>query len=56
MQEITLTVTIEEANAILALLGEQPTKSGAYPLLIKLKSQGDAQVAPAEETSEEVAE
>lgn len=56
MQEINWTVTIEEANAILGLLGEQPTKSGAYPLVLKLKAQGDAQVAPAEETSDEVAE
>lgn len=54
MQELTWAVTVEEANYILALLGEQPTKSGAYPLLIKLKEQGEAQVGSAEAVSEEV--
>ena len=46
--EIKFTMTVEEANAILQVLGQLPTSSGAYPLLIKLKAQADEQVQPAE--------
>lgn len=54
MQEITLTLTVEEANAVLAALGQLPTSTGVFPLLRKIKEQGDAQVPPAppEETTE----
>jgi hypothetical protein len=47
MQEITLTLTVEEANAVLAALGQLPTSTGVFPLLKKIKEQGDAQVPPA---------
>lgn len=47
MQEITLTLTVEEANAVLAALGQLPTNTGVFPLLRKIKEQGDAQVPPA---------
>lgn len=55
MQEITLTLTVEEANAVLAALGQLPTSTGVFPLLRKIKEQGDAQVPPAppEETTAE---
>lgn len=46
--EITLKVSVDEANAILQVLGQLPTSSGAYPLLMKLKGQADEQVKPAE--------
>jgi hypothetical protein len=46
MKEITWTLSIEEASAILSVLGDLPTKTGAFPLLIKLKDQADAQVPP----------
>jgi hypothetical protein len=45
MQEITLTLSVEEVNGILQVLGELPTKTGAYVLLTKIKQQAEAQVA-----------
>ena len=42
--EITLKLTVEEVNGILAVLGDLPTKSGAYPLVMKIKEQADPQV------------
>ena len=45
--DITLTLTVEEANAVLAALGQLPTSTGVFPLLKKIKEQGDAQVPPA---------
>ena len=51
--EINLTLTIEEVNAVLFALGEVPTKSGFFPLMQKIKQQGDAQV-PAEQNQQEV--
>lgn len=49
--ELTLTLNVEEVNAVLQTLGNLPTSSGAYPLLMKIKQQAEAQVpqdAPAE--------
>ena len=40
-----------EINAILAVLGDLPSKSGTWPLMRKIKVQADAQMA---ETEEEV--
>lgn len=57
--EITLTLTIEEANTVLAALGQLPTNTGVYPLMKKIKEQGDIQVPPPTEQeppAEEVAE
>ena len=42
-----------EINAILAILGDLPSKSGTWPLMMKIKVQADAQIA---ETEEEVVE
>ncbi len=42
-----------EINAILAILGDLPSKSGTWPLMMKIKVQADAQMA---ETEEEVVE
>ena len=39
-------LTIDEINLILAGLSELPTKSGAYPVAMKVKTQADAQLAP----------
>ena len=41
---ITLTLTIEEVNAILHTLGNLPTSSGAWPLVMKIKEQAELQV------------
>jgi hypothetical protein len=38
-------LTLEEVNAVLQTLGNLPTSSGAYPLLVKIKEQAEAQVA-----------
>ena len=42
-----------EINAILAVLGDLPSKSGTWPLMMKIKVQADAQMA---ENEEEVVE
>ena len=42
-----------EINAILAVLGDLPSRSGTWPLMMKIKVQADAQIA---ETEEEVVE
>jgi len=44
MKELTLTLTAEEINAILQTLGQLPTSSGAWPLVVKIKEQAEAQV------------
>lgn len=44
MNEINWTLTLEEASAILTVLGDLPTKTGAFPLLLKLKEQTNDQV------------
>ena len=42
--EIKLELTVEEINAILQTLGNLPTSSGAYPLMLKVKEQAEAQL------------
>lgn len=39
-------LTIEDVQLILAGLSELPTKSGAFPVAMKVKTQADAQLAP----------
>jgi hypothetical protein len=41
---ITWTITEEVANAILGVLGNLPTSSGAFPILVDLKKQTDSQI------------
>ena len=46
-----------EINAILAILGDMPSKAGTWPLMMKIKVQADAQlVEPEEEEGEEETE
>lgn len=47
--ELTLKLTVEEVNAILQVMGELPTKTGAFPLVMKIKQQADAQLPKPEE-------
>ena len=47
MQDITLTLTVEETNAILQVLGDLPTKTGAWNLVVKIKGQAEAQMSEA---------
>jgi hypothetical protein len=50
--EIQLKLTIDEVNAILAILGQMQNQSGTFPLLLKIKEQGEAQVPKAEVSAE----
>jgi len=45
MSEIIWTLSLEEASAILSVLGDLPTETGAFPLLLKLKEQTNDQAA-----------
>ena len=48
--EITLKLTVLEANTILHYLGKLPTETNVWPLAMGIKEQADAQVpAPAAE-------
>ena len=42
--EVTLKLTVEECNGILATLGQLPTSSGAWPLVCKIKEQAESQL------------
>ena len=46
--DLHLTLTVDEVNGILQVLGDLPTKSGAYPLVMKIKEQAEQQI-PKEE-------
>jgi hypothetical protein len=48
MKDITLTLSVDHINAILQTLGQLPTSSGAFPLLIEIKRQADAQLQESE--------
>jgi hypothetical protein len=50
--EVTLKLTIEEVNGILATLGSLPTSSGAWPLAVKIKEQAESQVPKEKEKDE----
>ena len=50
---IQLNLTIEETNAVLQTLGQLPTSSGVFPLLLKIKGQAEAQVPPPPVSTEE---
>jgi len=50
-KDIVLTLNIEEVNGILQCLGQLPTSSGAWPLVVKIKEQATAQL-PVEEKTE----
>lgn len=43
MNEIELKLHIEEVNSILVVLGDLPTKSNAWPLIMKIKRQIELQ-------------
>ena len=42
--ELNITLNVEEVNAVLQTLGNLPTSSGAFPLLMKIKQQAEAQL------------
>ena len=48
--DLNITLNVEEVNAVLQTLGNLPTSSGAWPLVVKIKEQAEAQIgAPAQE-------
>jgi hypothetical protein len=49
MSEAKLEMTLEEAVAIVNLLGSLPTSQGGFPLWQKLKAQVEAQVPKTDE-------
>jgi len=46
---MTLDLDINEINFILQTLGELPSKSGVWPLIVKIKEQAEAQVTKAKD-------
>ena len=44
MKTVLIDLSVDEVNAILQVFGDLPTKSGVYPLLIKIKDQAEAQL------------
>jgi hypothetical protein len=48
--EITLKLSVEEINSILHVLGDLPSKTGAWPLIVKIKEQAESQL-PKEENA-----
>ena len=46
--DINLKLSLDEVSAVLQVLGDLPTKSNAYPLLMKIKGQAEEQL-PKEE-------
>ena len=49
MNDITLVLTLDEVNGVLAGLGELPSKTGAWNLIMKIQEQAQKQVPPPEE-------
>ena len=49
---MNLNLETEEVQSILNVLGELPSKSGAWPLMMKLQAQAQAQMPEPEEGEE----
>jgi hypothetical protein len=47
---IKLELSVDEVNFILQVLGELPTKSGVWPLVMKVKEQAEPQVPKQEDS------
>jgi hypothetical protein len=50
--ELTLKLTRDEVQGLMNILGELPTKSGVFPLAVKIKVQADEQLKAAQVESE----
>jgi len=48
MENVTLTLTVQEAVDIANMIGQLPTQSNAYPLFVKIKGQLEAQAQAAQ--------
>jgi hypothetical protein len=51
--EITLKLTRDEVQGLMNILGELPTKSGVFPLAVKIKAQADEQLIAAQSVESE---
>ena len=51
--KVTLTLEVEQVNAILQTLRQLPTSSGAFPLMVEIKKQAD-ESAKSQETIPQV--
>jgi hypothetical protein len=49
---IKLELSIDEVNAILQVLGDLPSKTGAWPLIVKIKEQAEPQVPVPDEVKQ----
>jgi hypothetical protein len=49
--EIVLKLSVEEVNGILQTLGQLPTSSGAWPLVVKIKEQAQSQLPEKEDVA-----
>ena len=49
---IKIELSIDEVNAILQVLGDLPSKTGAWPLIVKIKEQAEPQVPVPEEVKQ----
>jgi hypothetical protein len=52
MSEVELKISLEEAVAIVNLIGSLPTAQGAYPLFQKLKEQVEVHLPKQEEVKQ----
>ena len=43
--EVTVTLTVAEVNTLLQVLGDQPTKMGLWPLVLKIKTGAETSLA-----------
>ena len=50
MDKLDLELTVEEVNSLLNVLAELPTKTGAWPLFLKIQAQAKEQLAKEEKT------
>ena len=52
MQNLQIELSENDINVILAILGDMPSKTGTWPLMMKIKVQADAQLVEPEEDEE----
>jgi len=49
--DIKLTLTLEEVQSLMNLMGDTPAKMGYFPLMLKVKEQADPQVPASEQVA-----
>jgi len=52
VQNLQISLDENDINVILAILGDMPSKTGTWPLMMKIKVQADAQLVEPEEDEE----